>query len=33
MFHPAAALYNIKYRDLLEEDFGVLKSVLEKQGH
>lgn len=32
MFHPAAALYNVKYGDLLEEDFGVLKSLLEKNG-
>jgi uracil-DNA glycosylase family 4 len=30
MFHPAAALYNIKYKDLLKEDFGVLKSEIEK---
>lgn len=32
MFHPAATLYNIKYKDLLEEDFRVLKSELEKHG-
>lgn len=30
MFHPAAALYNLKYRDLLEEDFEGLKSELKK---
>lgn len=30
MFHPAAALYNAKYKDFLEEDFEVLKSQLEK---
>jgi DNA polymerase len=32
MFHPAAALYNVKYKGLLEEDFEVLRSVLEKRG-
>ncbi|MDH5448459.1 MAG: uracil-DNA glycosylase [Candidatus Bathyarchaeota archaeon] len=32
VFHPAAALYNIKYKDLLEEDFWVLKSEIEKHG-
>lgn len=30
MLHPAAALYNIKYEDLLEEDFKILRSALEK---
>ena len=30
VFHPAAALYNIKYKGLLEEDFEVLRSELEK---
>jgi len=30
MFHPAAALYNPSYKGLLEEDFEVLKSELEK---
>lgn len=30
MFHPAAALYNIKYKGFLEEDFKVLKSELRK---
>ena len=32
VFHPAAALYNVKYRDLLVEDFGVLKSEIERRG-
>jgi len=32
MFHPAAALYNIKYEDLLREDFEILRSALEKHG-
>ncbi|MEM2048013.1 MAG: type-4 uracil-DNA glycosylase [Candidatus Jordarchaeales archaeon] len=31
MFHPAAALYNVKYQGLLEKDFEVLKSELEKR--
>lgn len=30
MFHPAAALYNAKYRDFLERDFKILKVELEK---
>lgn len=30
MFHPAAALYNVKYKSLLESDFKVLKSELRK---
>lgn len=30
MFHPAAALYNLRYKDLLEKDFEALKSELEK---
>ena len=30
VFHPGAALYNIKYKDLLEEDFGILKYEIEK---
>lgn len=29
-FHPAAALYDPKYRDALERDFQVIKSELEK---
>lgn len=32
MFHPAAALYNGKYRDALEKDFDLLKNELKKQG-
>jgi len=32
MFHPAAALYNVKYKGLLEEDFEVLRSLLERRG-
>jgi len=32
MFHPAAALYNVRYRDLLGGDFRVLKCELEKRG-
>lgn len=31
MYHPAAALYNAKYRDQLDEDFQLLKLRLEKQ--
>jgi len=31
-FHPAAALYNVKYRRGLEEDFQIVKSELEKLG-
>jgi len=30
MHHPAAALYNVKYRDKLDEDFELLKLELEK---
>jgi len=29
-FHPAAALYNLKYKDTLEIDFQVIKRELEK---
>jgi len=32
MFHPAAALYNVKYRRGLEDDFQIVKSELEKLG-
>lgn len=34
-FHPAAVLHNPKYRDALERDFHLLKSLVEKslQGH
>jgi len=31
-FHPAAALYNVKYRGGLEDDFQIVKSELEKLG-
>ena len=31
MFHPAAALYNAKYRDELEKDFKLLKLELERR--
>lgn len=31
-FHPAAALYNPKYKDALEGDFQVVKRELEKLG-
>lgn len=31
-FHPAAALYNIGYKDLLEKDFKTLKCEFEKHG-
>ncbi|MFQ5999784.1 MAG: type-4 uracil-DNA glycosylase [Candidatus Bathyarchaeia archaeon] len=31
MFHPAAALYNAKYRDELEKDFQLLKLELERR--
>ena len=31
MFHPAAALYNIKYKDKLENDFQLLKLQLENR--
>jgi len=30
MYHPAAALYNVGYKDELERDFQLLKSELEK---
>jgi len=30
MFHPAAVLHNPKYRDSLERDFNLLKSMLEE---
>jgi len=30
MFHPAAALYNLKYREALESDFALLKNELKK---
>ncbi len=33
MFHPAAALYNKKYRGLLEEGFEVLNSALRKHSY
>jgi uracil-DNA glycosylase family 4 len=32
MYHPAAALYNAKYRDELDKDFQVFKLGLEKHG-
>ncbi|MFQ6080319.1 MAG: type-4 uracil-DNA glycosylase [Candidatus Bathyarchaeia archaeon] len=31
MYHPAAALYNIKYRDRLEDDFRLLGLELERR--
>ncbi len=31
-FHPAAALYNPKLRDVLVEDFGLLREALENRG-
>jgi len=31
MYHPAAALYNVKYRDKLDKDFELLKIELEKR--
>jgi DNA polymerase len=31
-FHPAAALYSAKYKELLEQDFALLKHKLEGQG-
>ncbi len=31
-YHPAAALYNPKYRDALEEDFQIIKRELERVG-
>jgi uracil-DNA glycosylase family 4 len=30
MFHPAAMLYNPKYRTFLERDFGILKAEIKK---
>lgn len=30
MYHPAAVLYNVRYKDELERDFQLLKSELEK---
>jgi len=30
MYHPAAVLYNVKYKDELERDFQLLKSELEE---
>jgi len=32
MYHPAAALYNIKFRDELEDDFQLLSLEMEKLG-
>jgi len=32
MYHPAAALYNAKYRDELNKDFQLLKLRLERRG-
>jgi len=32
MYHPAAALYNAKYKDELNKDFGFLKLKLERHG-
>lgn len=31
MFHPAAALYSLRYKDLLEKDFQLLRLKLEEQ--
>jgi DNA polymerase len=31
-YHPAAALYNPKYKEALEKDFQIIKSELEKVG-
>jgi uracil-DNA glycosylase len=31
-FHPAAALYSTKYKELLEQDFALLKHKLKGQG-
>ena len=31
MYHPAAALYNVKYRDQLEDDFRLLRLELERR--
>lgn len=33
MFHPAASLYNAKYKSLLESDFEVLRSELKKHAY
>jgi len=30
MLHPAAALYNVKYKNLLEDDFNILKAQIAK---
>ena len=32
MYHPAAALYNAKYRDELDKDFQLLKLELKRLG-
>jgi uracil-DNA glycosylase family 4 len=32
MYHPAAALYNVKYKDELDKDFQLLKLRLERHG-
>jgi hypothetical protein len=32
VYHPAAALYNAKYRDELNKDFQLLKLKLERLG-
>jgi len=32
MYHPAAALYNVRYRDQLEDDFRLLRLELERHG-
>jgi len=29
-FHPAAAIYDVKFKDYLEEEFRVLKNELER---
>ena len=31
MYHPAAALYNVRYRDQLEDDFRLLRLELERR--
>ncbi len=33
MFHPAAALYKVKYKSMLESDFEVLRSELKKHAY
>ena len=33
MFHPAAMLYNPKYKSFLEKDFDILKSEIKKTSH